>query len=170
MLHPRVLQILSPDVVDSTLDTVITLCDEDIQYAAYQYPEYLVEARKYRKKRVLTPSDYSIDVLDALRDLRANDVLTSIRHRGQSPRNIASLEKMVQSMEQQGNPVEGVATLWIADDGDTPEHPVVMIEDRGDMTGRRSSDELLDVCETVKRRFFAPFSIKIASEYMSGRD
>jgi len=160
-LHPRVIQVLSPNTVDATLAHLVDSIDERIHHTAYQYPNYLVEVgEKPQERPMLCPGEYSIDVLDAVRDLRANNILTSIRLRGQSPLDISTLKQTVKRMEQNREPVEGTVRLLLSDRETSSEYPVVVIEEREDMLGRRSSEELVDLCETVKVRFLAPFLIR----------
>lgn len=164
-LHPRVMQLLSPSAVDTTLTRITKCINKRIDYAAYQYPTYLVEHREEGSQGLpLCPSDYSIDVLDALRDLRANDVLVSLRRRGESPPDKSTLEGRIDGMKNDGEIVEGVVVVACGDEEKTSARPSVIIEDREPLVGRRSCDELADLCETVKQRFNALISIRVASE------
>lgn len=168
-LHPRVLQALPPDAVDPALSAVANLVEERVRYAAYQYPEYLLEARDGARDGALCPSAYHINVLDAARDLRANNLLTSVRPPGRSPPARSTLEEVVARMEEHGDPVEGVATLLVQTEADATESPVATVHGREVGLGRRSVDDIRGLCDTVRGRFFAEFSVQTATgDHCSG--
>jgi hypothetical protein len=170
-LHPRVVHVLPPNTVDSLLTRLVDLVDEHISYEAYQYPEYLAECDTCSPScHSIYPEDYHIDVIDLVRDLRANDILTSVRDRGQSASETSALETMVEQLKSRNEPVEGITTLLRADEGGKYERPLLVVEDHGGSFGRRSPEELLGLCETLKSRFDAPVSIQAASRLAIPRD
>jgi hypothetical protein len=164
-----VLQVLPPDAVDPALTAVANLVEERVRYAAYQYPEYLLEARDETRARSLCPNAYHISVLDAARDLRANNVLTAVRRKGGSSPARATLERVVAQMEANGDPVEGVATLEVDVEGDASATPAAVLHGRGAGVGRRPVDDLHALCDTVKERFFADVSVQtVTGDDLSG--
>jgi len=68
-------------------------------------------------------------------------------------------------MKRNGETGEGVVVVICDDEGKTSARPTVIIEDRAGLAGRRSCDEIADLCETVKQRFNALISIRVVSEY-----
>jgi hypothetical protein len=165
-LHPRVVDILAPTVVDPTLSHLSERVDEYINYEAYQYPEYLIEYyHEDMHCRSMYPADYRIEVLDLVRDLRANNILTSIRQLGQQRHDTATLQQTVEHVEKEGHTVEGVVTLMPIEEGEGRfEESALVIEENDGTLGRRSLDELLDICDTLQDRFNAHISIYAASE------
>lgn len=163
-LHPRVIQILDYDEIDNTLDEISEASPEYISHRAYHYPSYIAEYRENPSRyETLYPPEYSIWVLDAVRDLRANRVVTSIRRRGQCRLNSGTLERIVQELESEGTTVEGAATLMMGPDGDRGEYPLLLVEDGLENEVRQSTDNIRSLCETLKFRFMAPVDINIAS-------
>lgn len=164
-LHPRVIQLLSPANVDPTLRHVAEAVDERIDYSAYQYPAYVVEHRdEIEEETPLCPSEYNIDVLDAIRDLRANNILTSIRRRDQSVLDVPTLARTTERIEREGAVVEGVVTLVMDTAGDQSNRSVLIIDDRDTTLGRCSTEQLESLCETVRTRFLTSLVIQTTSE------
>jgi hypothetical protein len=163
-LHPRTVHVLPSNTIDSVLTRLADRVDEDIAYDAHQYPEYLAECDTDSPScPSIYPEDYRIEVIDLVRDLRANNVLTSVRERGQPACKTTSLKTTVKQLESRNNIVEGVTTLLRADEGGKYERPLLIVEDREASLGRRPPHEILDLSETLKTRFVAPVSIQKAS-------
>lgn len=164
-LHPRVIQLLPVAAVDPLLTKVATQVDARVDYRAYQYPGYLAACQTGQQARAaFCPSVSSIDVVDVVRDLRANDVLTAVCQPGHPRPDTATLARLVETMERAGEVVEGVATLVPALNDSPRDPPTLLVEDRGAALGRRSPAELLDLCETLKLRFQAHLALTTASE------
>lgn len=79
-LHPHVLQVIPVGVADALLQAVGLLLGLDTDTLRYLHPRFILEYHDITADReTFFPPEYSIETLDVLYDLRANDILTSIR-------------------------------------------------------------------------------------------
>lgn len=112
-LHPRVTHVVPLGTLDPLLETVCELMDGDSSKNAYQYPDHLLECRGGSPDvRALYPPEYHIRTADIARSLRANDILTSIRHPGQSFPKADEFQAAVQAMTENDERVEETITVF----------------------------------------------------------
>ena len=116
-LHPRVMQVVPLDALDPLLNEVSKLLDTDPYWNSYQYPEYLLECRGAAPDELaLYRPEYHILVSDIARDLRAKNILTSIRPPGDDFTDSEMIESAVKSMQANETPVCGSFTFIQSDD------------------------------------------------------
>lgn len=115
-LHPRVQQVVSLGALDSLLETVTRRMDQRLYYLAYQCPTYLLECRgSAPDQTTLHPPEYDISTIDVVRDLRANDFLTTVCRSGETRPSDDTLRAAIDSMERRDEHPHGVFTLRLVD-------------------------------------------------------
>lgn len=120
-LHPRVQQVVTLGALDSLLETVGTRLDKRLDFSAYQYPQYLFECRGSAPDgTALYPPAYHINVIDVLRELRANNILTTVCRPGESLPSSEMIRAALDSMTQRGEYSTGVFTLLLDDNRPVP--------------------------------------------------
>lgn len=135
VLHPRILQVISVGVLDSLLETITARLDKQSYYSAYQYPQYLLECRGAAPDQTtLYPPEYYTSAIDVIRDLRANDFLTTVCRPGDTVPDADTLRAAVDSMERRNEHPHGVFTLRASDD--YPRLPPILVIRDDIETGR----------------------------------
>lgn len=115
-LHPRVQQAVSLWALDPLLETIGTRLDKRLDFSAYQYPQYALECRgSAPEKTTLYPPEYHINVIDALRDLRANDIVTTVCRPDEKVPSQDTIRTTFDSMQKRGENHFGAFTLLLED-------------------------------------------------------
>lgn len=159
-LHPRVQQVVSLGALDSLLETVAARLGKQSYYSAYQYPQYLLECRgSAPDETTLYPPEYDISTLDVIRDLRANDLLTTVCRPGDTVPDDATLRAAIASMERRGEYPHAVFTLQLTGTGSNQYSTLVF---RDEITTGRCPDhtELLQFLVHLRAKHDAPLELK----------
>lgn len=115
-LHPRVQQAVSLWALDPLLETIGTRLDKRMDLSAYQYPQYALECRgSAPDKTTLYPPEHHINVIDVLRDLRANDIVTTVCRPDEKVPSQDTIRATFDSMQERGENHYGAFTLLLED-------------------------------------------------------
>ena len=138
-LHPRVQQVVPVGAQDSLLKTVIARLGRREDFAAFQYPEFLLGCRgaDYVSLPLHHP-EFHIRNLEVMRELRANDILTTVCGKEDALPSRETIRATVGSIEESHGPVNGVFTLMM-DDFDQSPNPFLVYHD--DVSLKNSPEE-----------------------------
>jgi hypothetical protein len=168
MLHPRVLQVVPVGAIDWLLEAIAKRLDMRTDTLAYQYPRYLLECRGAAPDETsLYAPQYHIRTLELLRELRANDILTTVCQRGDSLPQKEMVSAAVKSMESRNETVHGVFTL--RQDAPTRSVPTELIyHDDIDLQGGPSRQELSSQIRILRNDFGVVCRAVNISTYRTG--
>ena len=149
-LHPRVTHIVPLDDIDPLLERVTEILDIRYGDNAYQYPDHLLECRGETVDiEAIYPSEYHIRIADIVRGFRANDILTSVRHPGQSSVSSEQIRSTVEAMDENGEIVNGSVTLH---QPENEREPKLYIDGYANHSNPPSEEQLKDLCVTLGHR------------------
>ena len=127
-LHPRVQQTVHVGTLDVLLEALADRLDRLSYYIAYPYPQFLLGCRGAAPDQTsLHPPEFHIRTIDVLRDLRANDILTTVCRSGDSVPPKETLRATLDSMKERGTNVNGIVTL-VLDESSVPETPRFILD------------------------------------------
>lgn len=162
-LHPRVMHVVPLGCFDPLLEGVTELLDLDTSMNAYQYPAHLIECRGGAPDQLaLYPPEYDIGVADIARDLRANDLLTSVRRPDQSDPDTETIQVAVESMGAEGTNVDGSITIFQPDDALEPEIHIHSFSNRDDPP---SKEQVEDFCVSLFHRHGILLTVRDRQEW-----
>lgn len=142
-LHPRVMHVLPLGCLDPLLEAVTEHLELDSSMNSYQYPAYLLECRGSAPDQMtLYPPEYHIAVTDIARDLRANDLLTSVRRPDQSFPNTEMIDTAIEAMGSEGSTVDGFVTILQPDDALEPKIFIYRYSNRDDPPSKEQVEDL----------------------------
>jgi hypothetical protein len=167
-LHPRVQQTVHVGTLDVLLEALADRLDRRPYYIAYPYPQFLLECRGAAPDQTsLNPPEFHIRTLDVLRDLRANDILTTVCRPGDSVPPKETLRGALDSMEQHGTNVNGIVTL-VMDESSVPETPRFILDDQNMPTGKPSQEDISYLLEHLSTTFGVIMETDVYSSYRGG--
>jgi hypothetical protein len=166
-LHPRVQQTVHVGALDSLLEALATRLDKRCKYIAYPYPRFLLECRGAAPDQTtLHPPEFHIRTIDMLRDLRANDILTTVCRPGNSVLSQETIRTALDSMEQRGTNVDGIVTL-VMDESSVPETPLFILDDQNMPDGTPSQEDIFDHLDHLSTTFGVVMETDRYSKYRS---
>jgi hypothetical protein len=166
-LHPRVQQVVPVGTIDWLLETIAKRLDIRTDTLSYQYPHYLLECRGAAPNRTsLHAPQYHIRTLDVVRELRANDILTTVCQRDTPLPESEAIADAVDAMEAGNDSVGGVFTLC---EPSGPEPALVFHDDIACSNGP-SQVELFNHCKMLLTDFGVTCRLVDSSTYRSEID
>lgn len=149
-LHPRVMHVVPLGCLDPLLEGVTELLDLDTSMNSYQYPAHLLECRGAAPDQLaLYPPEYHIGVADIARDLRANDLLTSLRRPDQPYPDTDTIRVAVESMGAEGTKVDGSITIFQPEDALEPE---LNVQGYSGSNNPPTKEQIEDFCNSLFHR------------------
>lgn len=163
-LHPRVQQIVQVSALDSLLYTIAERLDIREKFLAYQYPHLQLECRgSAPDPTALHPPEYHITTIETLRELRANDILTTVCRPGDSIPSCDTVRATLDSLEQEGINPHAVFTLLLEDNGPIST-PMLVFHDDNFPDGTPTREELFDHVEYLRKRYSINIELQTLSE------
>lgn len=158
VLHPHVIQVVPFGVADTLLQSVNALLEFDSDFVRYQYPRFLLECHGITPDRVaLYPPEYHIHTLDVLTDLRANNIVTSVRRPDQDFTDADTVRDAVETAQANGTMVHGSLTLHQEDD---EMKPTLSVNAAHELTAEPpTDDQLVAQCRSLCKRLYAPLDL-----------
>jgi hypothetical protein len=167
-LHPRVQQVIPVGTIDWLLETIAKRLDIRTDTLSYQYPHYLFECRGAAPDRTsLHAPQYHIRTLDVVRELRSNDILTTVCQGGTPIPDSESIADAVDAMEAGNDSVVGVFTL--RGEPSDPEPALIYHDDIAYSNGP-SQAELFEHCKMLLADFGVTCRLVESSTYRTEVD
>lgn len=167
-IHPRVQQVVTVGAIESLLETIVGRLEKRRDFTAYQYPRYVLECRgSAPNQTALYPPEYHLSTLDVLRELRANNLLTTVCRPGDSIPSPTTVRAAFDSMKQHGQHPVGAFTLRMAESG-SDHAPILAFWDEVRLSGCPGQEQLFDYLSYLCNMYEALLQVRPVSELPEG--
>lgn len=163
-LHPHVQHIVQVGAIDSLLETVVERLGLRKKFVAYQYPHLLLECRGSAPDSIaLHPPEYHIATIETLRELRANEFLTTVCRPGEPIPSHDTIRAAIDSTQRGVRP-RAVFTLLMDEGGPVPS-PVLVFHDDNFPDRQPDREALFRHVEYLRSQYGVNIELCTLSEY-----
>lgn len=164
-LHPHVQHIVQVGAIDSLLETVVERLGWREDFVAYQYPHLLLECRgSAPDSTALHPPEYHITTIETIRELRANEFLTTVCRPGELIPSHDTIRAAIDSIEEQGVRPRAVFTLLMDEERPLPS-PVLVFHDDNFPDRQPDREALFRHVEYLRSQYGVNIELRSLSKY-----